>query len=174
MRQHAWEYGFIGSYPPKRQDVSCYASEAWHYRYVGRTLAAAIHASGLTTREYLWANFTTAVVPAVTPKPTKEPRATGSPAASPSIAPSSPTMEPSAAPSGSDGASGPPVERETPGGPDASSSRSGAPEASRIPIDASPVTDLDPAVAAGVAIALLGVLLGAVLVLRRGRSGVGL
>ncbi|HTK45728.1 MAG TPA: M15 family metallopeptidase, partial [Patescibacteria group bacterium] len=51
MRLHAWEYGFIRSYPPKEQAVTCYASEAWHYRYVGLDLAAAIHASGLTTRE---------------------------------------------------------------------------------------------------------------------------
>jgi hypothetical protein len=36
------------------------------------------------------------------------------------------------------------------------------------------VADLDPAVAAGLDAALLGVLLITVLVLRRGRSGVGL
>jgi len=42
------------------------------------------------------------------------------------------------------------------------------------PIDASPVADLDPAVAAGLGAALIGVLLVMVLVLRRGRSGAGL
>jgi LAS superfamily LD-carboxypeptidase LdcB len=34
--------------------VTCYAYEPWHYRYVGRTEAAAVHASGLTLREFLW------------------------------------------------------------------------------------------------------------------------
>jgi hypothetical protein len=42
------------------------------------------------------------------------------------------------------------------------------------PIEASPVADLDPAVAAGVGAVLIGFLVATVLVLRRGRSGVGL
>ncbi len=28
--------------------------EPWHYRYVGRDVAAKVRASGLTLREYLW------------------------------------------------------------------------------------------------------------------------
>jgi hypothetical protein len=51
---------------------------------------------------------------------------------------------------------------------------SGAPEASPPPLEASPVADLDPAVAAGLGAALIAILLVTVLVLRRGRSGVGL
>jgi hypothetical protein len=38
----------------------------------------------------------------------------------------------------------------------------------------SPVADLDPVVGAGLIVALVGVLAVTVLVLRRGRSGVGL
>jgi zinc D-Ala-D-Ala carboxypeptidase len=54
MRENAWRYGFIESYPLGKEDVTCYAHEPWHYRYFGRDLATEIQASGLTTREYLW------------------------------------------------------------------------------------------------------------------------
>jgi len=47
-------YGFVMSYPKGMSDVTCYVYEPWHYRYVGRETAAAIHRSGLTPREYLW------------------------------------------------------------------------------------------------------------------------
>lgn len=58
MATHAWEYGWLMSYPKGKQDVTCYRYEPWHYRYVGRDLAKKIHDSGLTIREYLWANYT--------------------------------------------------------------------------------------------------------------------
>jgi D-alanyl-D-alanine carboxypeptidase len=52
----AWKYGFIESYPGVGSpDLTCYQPEPWHYRYFGRQTAAAIHASGLTSREWLWA-----------------------------------------------------------------------------------------------------------------------
>jgi D-alanyl-D-alanine carboxypeptidase len=52
----AWTFGFVMSYPAgSSPDVTCYALETWHYRYYGRDRAAAIHISGLTTREWLWA-----------------------------------------------------------------------------------------------------------------------
>jgi D-alanyl-D-alanine carboxypeptidase len=173
MRLHAWQYGFVRSYPPRQQGISCYASEPWHYRYVGRDLAAAIHASGLTTRSYLWANYTTALVPAVTPEPTRTPRGSGVPGASSSAeVPGSfePSLEPAASPSGP---LPPAASGEGPGGP-ATASAAAGPGDSPTPIDASPVADLDPALAASLAAALVGVLAVTVLVLRRGRSGVGL
>jgi D-alanyl-D-alanine carboxypeptidase len=58
MAKNAWKYGWLMSYPKGKKDVTCYSYEPWHYRYVGRDLAAKIHDSGLTIREYLWANFT--------------------------------------------------------------------------------------------------------------------
>jgi LAS superfamily LD-carboxypeptidase LdcB len=70
MKAHAWEYGFIQSYPKGKVRKTCYDYESWHFRYVGVSEAAAIHASGLTLREYLWAHYTTAVVP---PAPTTRP-----------------------------------------------------------------------------------------------------
>lgn len=54
MRENAWRYGFIESYPLGKESVTCYAPEPWHYRYFGRDRAAEMRASGLTSREYLW------------------------------------------------------------------------------------------------------------------------
>jgi D-alanyl-D-alanine carboxypeptidase len=43
------------SYPKgKSPSKTCYKYEPWHFRYVGKDAAAAIHSSGLTLREYLW------------------------------------------------------------------------------------------------------------------------
>ena len=54
MADNAWRYGFVMSYPRGSFDVTCYDYEPWHYRYVGRDLAAAIVTSGLTPRQVLW------------------------------------------------------------------------------------------------------------------------
>jgi len=57
LGDHAWEYGFVLSYPKGATAETCYAYEPWHYRYVGRDIAAAIHASGQTPRRYLWEQY---------------------------------------------------------------------------------------------------------------------
>ena len=54
LGENAWRYGFVLSYPEGRSDVTCYKFEPWHFRYVGRDLAARVHESGLTLREYFW------------------------------------------------------------------------------------------------------------------------
>jgi D-alanyl-D-alanine carboxypeptidase len=55
LAANAWRYGFVMSYPSSRSPTwTCYGSEPWHYRYFGRQRAAAIHASGLSPREWLW------------------------------------------------------------------------------------------------------------------------
>jgi D-alanyl-D-alanine carboxypeptidase len=54
MAANAWRYGFVMSYPHGSFDRTCYDYEPWHYRYVGRDLAAEIVASGLTPRELIW------------------------------------------------------------------------------------------------------------------------
>ena len=54
MMNNAWKYGFVLSYPKNKVSQVCYGYEPWHYRYVGRTIAAAIHTSGLTPRYWLW------------------------------------------------------------------------------------------------------------------------
>jgi D-alanyl-D-alanine carboxypeptidase len=54
LARHAWEHGFVMTYPPDSEAVTCYRYEPWHHRYVGRPVARALHVSGLTLREYLW------------------------------------------------------------------------------------------------------------------------
>lgn len=56
VMQNAWRYGFVLSYPEGSRDLTCYIYEPWHYRYVGKDVAAAIHESGLTPREWLWSH----------------------------------------------------------------------------------------------------------------------
>lgn len=53
IASHAWEYGWLVSYPDEKEAVTGYAPEPWHIRYVGRETAAAVRASGLTLHEYL-------------------------------------------------------------------------------------------------------------------------
>jgi D-alanyl-D-alanine carboxypeptidase len=57
LAEHAWEHGFVMSYPKGKRGESCYAYEPWHYRYVGPDVAAAIRDSGLTPRRYLWETY---------------------------------------------------------------------------------------------------------------------
>jgi D-alanyl-D-alanine carboxypeptidase len=53
MAEHAWEYGFVMSYPADGQDRTCFGYEPWHYRWVGRDDAAAVRESGVDLRRYL-------------------------------------------------------------------------------------------------------------------------
>jgi D-alanyl-D-alanine carboxypeptidase len=169
MKTHAWEHGFVLSYPKGRMGVTCYDYEPWHYRYVGREVAAAIHASGLTPREYLWANYTTTVVPAPTPKP-------GTTAAPPTI----PIPTPTAAATASRRPSAPAHPPNTPVASAAPSAAGTAlatagptPNGNVPPGDGEPILDLEPGVAAGLAVGLGGLLVLGWMVLRRERSGVG-
>ena len=57
LKNNAWRYGFVMSYPKDKQEITCYQYEPWHYRYLGRPMAADVMASGLTLREYLWQRF---------------------------------------------------------------------------------------------------------------------
>jgi len=60
VNANAYRFGFIRSYPAARAGEghtnprTCYGAEAWHFRYVGRERATAVHASGLALREWLW------------------------------------------------------------------------------------------------------------------------
>lgn len=55
LAANSWRFGFVLSYPAGAEDRTCYAPEPWHVRYVGRVEAAAVNASGVTLREWLWA-----------------------------------------------------------------------------------------------------------------------
>ena len=101
MANNAWKYGWVMSYPRGKggklfNTVTCFHYEPWHYRYLGRDIAAKVHASGLTIREYLWTNFTQVdattglPIPIATltpsPFPTPTPVETTTPSAAPSAA----------------------------------------------------------------------------------------
>lgn len=56
LAAHAHQYGFVMSYPDGAKARTCYDYEPWHLRYVGRDVAAQIHASGVTPREWMAAH----------------------------------------------------------------------------------------------------------------------
>jgi zinc D-Ala-D-Ala carboxypeptidase len=60
MKRHAWEYGFVMSYPKGKRSTTCYSYEPWHYRFVGKEAAAEIHSRDITLRRYLWTTYETA------------------------------------------------------------------------------------------------------------------
>lgn len=170
MKAHAFEYGWVMSYPRGMIDVTCYDFEPWHFRYVGRDLAASIHGSGLTPREYLWANFTTTVVPAPTPRPDHTAQPTETPPS---------TVEPSVAPS--PGASLPLPTNAAPSPPPTQPAATVAPTTDPAVVPGPPPTGVVVAIEPGAAgLALVAAALAVVLallarkVLRRGRSAVGL
>jgi len=51
LRRHAWQYGFVLRYPEGAERVTGYSAESWHYRYVGRPLAAHLRREGIATLE---------------------------------------------------------------------------------------------------------------------------
>ncbi|MGP3533378.1 M15 family metallopeptidase [Microbacterium sp. RD1] len=55
IAEHAWEYGWIVRYAEGRTDVTGYAPEPWHLRYIGTELARAYHEGGWTTLEEFFA-----------------------------------------------------------------------------------------------------------------------
>lgn len=46
LREHAHEYGFIMRYPKGKQDITGYAYEPWHFRYVGKEWSEEIYSKG--------------------------------------------------------------------------------------------------------------------------------
>ena len=53
MAEHAWEFGFVMSYPPGAEPITCFGYEPWHYRWIGREAAAEHRRSELPLREVL-------------------------------------------------------------------------------------------------------------------------
>ena len=60
LKQNAWRYGFVMSDPRGASNETCYSYEPWHYRYVGRQMAASVRSSGATLRRYLWEHYESA------------------------------------------------------------------------------------------------------------------
>jgi zinc D-Ala-D-Ala carboxypeptidase len=85
MAKNAWKYGWVMSYPKGKQPSTCYNYEPWHYRYYGKTIAAAIHATGQTTRVWLWRHGNSPGWVDPTPTPSPSASASESPSPSPSM-----------------------------------------------------------------------------------------
>jgi LAS superfamily LD-carboxypeptidase LdcB len=98
MANNAWKYGWVLSYPKGQggalfSNATCFHYEPWQYRYLGRTLAGKVHASGLSIREYLWTHYTmvdartgkliATATPTTSPSPTPTPTPMPSPTATP-------------------------------------------------------------------------------------------
>ena len=53
LMENSWRYGWILRYPAGKSALTGIIYEPWHYRYVGREVAAEIHELGLCLEEYL-------------------------------------------------------------------------------------------------------------------------
>ena len=53
MIDNAWQYGFILRYPNNKSKITGIEYEPWHYRYVGKELAAELYELDMTMEEYL-------------------------------------------------------------------------------------------------------------------------
>ena len=56
LEAHAYKFGFVRSYPAGAANIalSCYGAEAWHWRYVGKSLAYEIVCSAQVPRIFFW------------------------------------------------------------------------------------------------------------------------
>lgn len=52
IEKNGYKYGFIIRYKSTKEDITKYAAEGWHIRYVGKEAATTIHNKGLTFDEY--------------------------------------------------------------------------------------------------------------------------
>ena len=53
MRDNCWRFGFILRYQEGWEDVTGYAFEPWHVRYVGKEYAKMIHEADMPLETYL-------------------------------------------------------------------------------------------------------------------------
>lgn len=55
LRENAFRYGFVMSYPKGAEKITGYSYEPWHWRYVGVDHSLKLHELGITLTEYLYA-----------------------------------------------------------------------------------------------------------------------
>lgn len=53
LQENSYRYGFIFRYPGYKSEITGFANEVWHYRYVGVEAATEIYTQGLCLEEYL-------------------------------------------------------------------------------------------------------------------------
>ncbi|GAA3879443.1 hypothetical protein GCM10022381_22180 [Leifsonia kafniensis] len=51
LAANAWRFGFLLRYPADKVEVTGYAFEPWHFRYVGVELSTEMHEKGVSTLE---------------------------------------------------------------------------------------------------------------------------
>jgi D-alanyl-D-alanine carboxypeptidase len=51
LAANAWRFGFLLRYPADKVPVTGFTFEPWHFRYIGVSLAAQLHTTGVTTLE---------------------------------------------------------------------------------------------------------------------------
>lgn len=74
LRDHAWEYGFVLSYPAGKEEITGYRYEPWHFRYLGLEAARYIALTGQTSTETLAAHQTVGSDPALPRRALRAPR----------------------------------------------------------------------------------------------------
>lgn len=52
LKENSYKYGFILRYPKEKENITGYAYESWHYRYVGENIAKEIYEKDITFDEY--------------------------------------------------------------------------------------------------------------------------
>ena len=52
LHKNCYKYGFILRYPKGKEDITGYAYEQWHFRYVGKKLSKILHDKDITLEEY--------------------------------------------------------------------------------------------------------------------------
>ena len=50
---NSWKYGWILRYPNGKTELTGIIYEPWHYRYVGKEIAAELHQLDMCLEEYL-------------------------------------------------------------------------------------------------------------------------
>lgn len=53
LAENCYKYGFIIRYPKGKDEITGYAYEPWHVRYLGKSTAKLVYNSGLTLEEFL-------------------------------------------------------------------------------------------------------------------------
>ena len=53
LMEHSWRYGWILRYPNEKSALTGIIYEPWHYRYVGKEVAAELHELNICLEEYL-------------------------------------------------------------------------------------------------------------------------
>ena len=53
LMAHSWEYGWVLRYPNGKTELTGIIYEPWHYRYVGKEIAAELHELDMCLEEYL-------------------------------------------------------------------------------------------------------------------------